>query len=568
MNPVIKSSLLAFALSTTSMLSFSQNNQKTGDLPHGWHLLDKTKDGYNGISISQAYDFVKSKGLTSHPVLVAVIDSGVDTLHEDLQSVIWNNPKEIPGNAIDDDHNGYVDDIHGWNFIGGKDGKNVKEDSYEGSRVYHALKTKYTSSSIDTAALQGDSLEEYKMWIKAKQKVEGDGSASGLDIGMLRKALGSAQKSDSILRKALNKDTFTGNTIDTFQASTLAEKAAKGGLVYLFRANQMMETTNVEFLQGFGEYVDGEERKAEAKEKAPPTYRKDIVGDNEADINDRYYGNNDVMAGTPFHGTHVSGIIGATRNNNKGIDGVADNVKIMMVRAVPDGDEHDKDIALAIRYAVDNGAKVINMSFGKDFSPEKKWVDSAVKYAEQKGVLLVHAAGNDAKNIDSADNFPNNRLRQWSTEAKNWITVGASGDENIGGATASFSNYGKEQVDVFAPGVKIYSSVPGGNTYANAQGTSMACPVVVGIAAFLLEYFPTLTPEQLKDCIEKSAQAPSGNVKKPGSDEMLPLLNISKTGGIVNAYEAAKIAADIKPEGKSKNKKKKKSRSRTTSAQD
>jgi cell wall-associated protease len=227
-------------------------------------------------------------------------------------------------------------------------------------------------------------------------------------------------------------------------------------------------------------------------------------------------------------------------------------VKIMMVRAVPDGDEHDKDIALAIRYAVDNGARVINMSFGKDFSPEKKWVDSAVKYAELKGVLLVHAAGNDAKNIDSADNFPNNRLKQWNTEAKNWITVGASGDENIGGITAPFSNYGTEQVDVFAPGVKIYSTVPGGNTYANAQGTSMACPVVVGTAAFLLEYFPTLTPEQLKYCIEKSAQVPANKVKKPGTDEMVSLTEISKTGGVINAYEAAKIAAGLKPEGKSK----------------
>ena len=547
--------VLAFGLSSTSLLSFSQNNQNNGDLPHGWHLLDKTKDGYNGISMNQAYDFVQSKGLKSNTVLVAVIDSGVDTLHEDLKSILWTNPGEIPGNGIDDDHNGYIDDVHGWNFLGNKSGKNVEKDSYEGARVYHSLKAKYSSSDIDTAALQGDSLEEYKMWVKAKQKVEGDGSDNGLDLMLLKRALITAQKSDSILRKALNKDTFTGNMVDTFQATTPAEKAAKGGLVYLFRANQMMETTNVEFLEGFGEFVDSEERKAEAKEKAPPEYRKDIVGDNEADINDRYYGNNDIMAGTPFHGTHVSGIIGAVRNNNKGMDGVADNVRIMMVRAVPDGDEHDKDIALAIRYAVDNGAKVINMSFGKDFSPEKKWVDSAVKYAELKGVLLVHAAGNDGKNIDASDNFPNNMLRQWHNEATNWITVGASGDENNGGITASFSNYGKEQVDVFAPGVKIYSSIPGRTTYGNAQGTSMACPVVVGIAAFLLEYFPGLTPQQIVYCIDKSAQAPANTVKKPGSDDMVPLSDISKSGGIVNAYEAAKIAYDLKPDAGHKTRK-------------
>ncbi len=261
-------------------------------------------------------------------------------------------------------------------------------------------------------------------------------------------------------------------------------------MIYLFRANQMMETTNIEFINGFSEFLSGEERKAESKQKAPPAYREDIVEDNEADINDKYYGNSDVMAATPFHGTHVAGIIGAARNNKIGMDGVADNVRVMMVRAVPDGDEHDKDIALAIRYAVDNGARVINMSFGKDFSPEKKWVDEAVKYAEAKNVLLVHAAGNDGKNIDSADNFPNAYLKAAPVEkAKNWITVGASGDAQAGGLTASFSNYGKDQVDVFAPGVKIYSTIPGGNTYGNAQGTSMASPVVAGTAAFLMSLF-------------------------------------------------------------------------------
>lgn len=554
MTQVFKSGLPVLTLLLLSTISFGQKtSSKTSDVPHGWHLLDKAKDGYSGISINQAYEFVKSQNLKSTPVLVAVIDSGIDTLHEDLKPVLWRNPKEIPGNGKDDDGNGYIDDIYGWNFLGGKDGRNVKQDSYEGARVYHSLKEKYNGVVLDTATLKDDSLEEYKTWLKAKKKVEGDGGETmGLDLGMLKKALNSAKKSDSILRKALNKDTFTGNDLDTFQANGVAEKAAKGSMIYLFRANQMMETTNIEFLEGFGEFIGGEERKAESKQKAPPAYRADIVKDNEADINDKYYGNNDVMASTPFHGTHVAGIIGAVRNNKIGMDGVADNVRIMMVRAVPDGDEHDKDIALAIRYAVDNGARVINMSFGKDFSPEKKWVDEAVKYAASKNVLLVHAAGNDGKNIDSADNFPNAYFKADHEKAKNWITVGASGDAQAGGLTASFSNYGKDQVDVFAPGVKIYSTIPGGNTYGNAQGTSMASPVVAGTAAFLMSYFPNLTAEQIKYAIEKSAQVPADSVSKPGSDEMVSLNDISKTGGLINAYEAAKVAATLKPEGKSK----------------
>jgi subtilisin family serine protease len=254
-----------------------------------------------------------------------------------------------------------------------------------------------------------------------------------------------------------------------------------------------------------------------------------------------------------MHGTHVTGIIGADRTNDIGVKGVADNVKVMMVRAVPDGDEHDKDIALAIRYAVDNGAQVINMSFGKSFSPEKQWVDEAVKYAESKGVLLVHAAGNDAKDVDTSDNFPNPVFKADSKKADNWITVGASAPLNDGkkeSLTANFSNYGKKEVDVFAPGVKIYSTLPGGNEYGNLQGTSMASPVVAGLAAFILEYYPNLSPEQVKWVIEKSAQKPNDKVMDPGTGEWVNLSDISTSGGVINAFEAIKLASTLKGERK------------------
>lgn len=314
----------------------------------------------------------------------------------------------------------------------------------------------------------------------------------------------------------------------------------------LCKGNGSDEITNKQILDQF----DGEIRKADAANIAPEEYRKEIVKDDESDINDRFYGNNDIMASTPFHGTHCSGIIAAARNNNKGIDGIADNVRIMMIRAVPDGDEHDKDIALAIRYAVDNGAQIVSMSFGKDFSPEKQWVDDAVKYAETKGVLLVHAAGNDSKNIDSADNFPNSVYKDVKVKATNWITVGASGDPKNGGITARFSNYGKKEVDVFAPGVQIYSTIPGGNTYGNASGTSMACPVVAGTAAFILGYYPTLTAKQLKYVIEKSAKTPGEDVNIPGTEDKIGLAEISKTGGLLDAYAAVKLAGMLQGERK------------------
>jgi subtilisin family serine protease len=251
-----------------------------------------------------------------------------------------------------------------------------------------------------------------------------------------------------------------------------------------------------------------------------------------------------------MHGTHVSGIIGAERGNGVGIDGIADNVRIMMVRAVPNGDEHDKDIALSIRYAVNNGARVINMSFGKHLSPNKKWVDESVRYAQSKGVLLVEAAGNDNENLDSADNFPSPDFKDSKGIAGNWITVGASSDplaeEGFKSYTASFSNYGKTKVDIFAPGTRIYSTLPGGNKYGNLQGTSMAAPVVTGVAALIMEYFPKLTVQEVKYCILKSATQPPGKVKKPGTeDEMVNLSDISVSGGIVNAYGAVKLAYDL-----------------------
>jgi len=548
MKVTMKLCLAGFLLLTT-LQPFAQGTSYK-NVPKGWHLMDKEKDGYYGISLDKAYEFVRAKKLKSKTVVVAVIDSGVDTLHEDLKGILWTNPKEIPGNGVDDDNNGYVDDVYGWNFIGGKDGRNVKEDSYEAARVYYRYKNLYSGKKPDTAAMNEDEKEQYKMWQKSRANIEGDEEGGEqVDIVFLKRALEATLKSDSIMQTILGKKEYTGEELQNYIPKTSDESKARSSFLYLYKATKSeMSTSNKELADGFKEYVSSQERKKEAADKEPADYRAEIVKDNEADINDKFYGNPDVMANTPFHGTFCSGIIGANRNNNIGVNGIADNVKIMMIRAVPDGDEHDKDIALAIRYAADNGASIVNMSFGKSFSPEKKWVDEAVKYAESKGVLLVQAAGNSAANVDTADNFPNPRLRADKTTASNYITVGASGDPadpQEGGLVASFSNYGKKNVDVFAPGVKIYSTMPGGNVYGNSQGTSFSSPIVAGTAAFLLEYFPSLTAQQLKFCIEKSAKAPLLKVKKPGSDDSVDMSELCKTGGLLNAYEAAKVAASI-----------------------
>jgi cell wall-associated protease len=541
--------LFSILLVTLFISSFTLA-QKKDEVPKGWHLMDKTTDGFNGVSADKAYSFLKSKNLKSKTVIVAVIDSGIDTLHEDLKPVLWTNAKEIANNGIDDDKNGYIDDVHGWNFLGGKDGRSVKEDSYEGARVYHKFKTKYEGKSSEDVA-ENDRIE-FEMWQKAKAATVGSGAGADADmqLSFMKKALENTISSDSILKIAMGKVVYTGKELDEFKPTDAAVTKAKRVVLEFMKGNDQLDATNKDFIEGFNEYVNGEVKKADAKNNPPQAYRAEIVGDNEADVTDRKYGNNDIMANTPLHGTHCSGIIAAARNNGKGMDGIADNVRIMMLRAVPDGDEHDKDIANAIRYAVDNGAQIISMSFGKGFSPEKKWVDDAFKYAETKNVLLVKAAGNDAKNIDNGDNYPSTLFLDGKTRASNVITVGASGDPKTGGLTANFSNYGKKEVDVFSPGVRIYATLPGGDTYGNLQGTSMACPLVAGIAALTLEYFPNLTAKQLKSIIEKSAQAPAIKVKKPGTDDLVNLVDISKTGGIVNAYEAVKLASTIKGDKK------------------
>jgi len=540
--------LILFATVLT-FTGFTQGTSEKAVAPHNWHELDRAETGFYGISLDKAYSFLKNK--TPQTVVVAVIDSGVDTTQEDLRSVLWHNPGEIPGNGIDDDHNGYTDDVYGWNFIGGKDGKNLHQDSYEGARVYWKLHAKFGDSIPDTTTMQANEKREVEEYLRAKDKVVG--SVDTKELLFMQKILPPLQRGDSVIAKDLGKKEFNGNDLKAYTPTDMDAKIASNIYLNICKLNNDYDITNTDILND----LKGQIRKAESADAPPPNYRADIVKDNEEDVNDRYYGNNDVMAGTPSHGTHCSGIIAAARDNGIGMDGIANNVKIMMVRAVPDGDEHDKDIANAIRYAVDNGAKVISMSFGKDFSPEKSWVDDAVKYAQSKGVLLVHAAGNDHKNIDTAANFPNPVFADGSGRAKNFITVGASGDSTNGGFTASFSNYGKNEVDVFAPGVNIYSTLPGGDKYGNYSGTSMACPVVAGVAALVLEYFPDLSAEQVKYVIDKSATPIKDKVILPGTQkspggsdnpEMISLSDISITGGEVNAYEAVKLASTLKGE--------------------
>lgn len=530
----------------------AQPLQDTTEAPKDWFLRDPETDSVQGVSAERTYSSLLS-GKPSRTVIVAVIDSGVDIDHEDLKEVLWINEDEVPGNGIDDDKNGYVDDIHGWNFIGGKNG-NVNEDTYEVTREYARLKPKY--ENVEEKSINKKNRAEYEYWKKVKEKYDRDFKFNkeqfdqyNSQYQLYANAFMTIHYCDSLLQRASGK-AVSKSSLQSIEVTNDTLNFAKQTLTKILETVEG-DVEVSEFLDELGYYIDqlkeGVDHYRVAVEYGYNTdfNSRTIVGDNPDDLYEKGYGNNDVEGPDPRHGTHVAGIIAADRDNNLGVKGIADNVRIMSVRAVPNGDERDKDVANAIIYATDNGAHIINMSFGKAFSPGKEAVDKAVKYAESKGVLLIHAAGNDGDNLDQKNNYPSKTFAN-GNQAKTWLEIGASSwgaDENFVG---SFSNYGKKSVDLFAPGVKIYSTTPD-NSYEDLQGTSMACPATSGVAAILMSYFPDLTAQQVRDIIRQSTRKFDGlKVTVPGGQEEVPFNTLSETGGLVNAYEAVKLAMTIK----------------------
>lgn len=509
--------------------------------PKNWFNLDAQQDSVNGVSTEKAYAYLKGK--KSKTVLVAVIDSGIDILHEDLKGVIWVNEDEIPDNGIDDDNNGYVDDVHGWNFIGGKDGRNVDKDSYELVREYKRLSAKYEGRQ--RADLKRKERADFDYWQTVKEAFENKKAESASQAQFMEEIDKQLKRYNQLFRAYLETEEVTHEKIKEIETTDEVVLQGKSMLSNIFQNFGVSSLTLDSLIHLLSE--DIEHVKSQATAYDLDFDPRDIVGDDPDKLDEVGYGNNDVrgMGTDNFHGTHVAGIIAAKRGNDLGIDGIADNVKIMAIRAVPDGDERDKDVANAIRYAVDNGAQVVNMSFGKGYSPHLAYVHSAIKYAAKKGVLLVHAAGNSASDNDQSDNFPNDkfgRKENWL----NWVEVGASSWGGEGNYVGVFSNYGKESVDVFAPGVAIYSLAPN-NGYANSDGTSMASPVTAGVAALLLSYFPHLKPGKIKDILIQSVRSvDGGKVKKPGSGEEVDFAELSVSGGIINAAEAVKMAESAK----------------------
>ena len=498
----------------------SQVENPSKDELKTWPHRDLLTTGYPGISLAEAYKALE--GRKAQTVIVGVVDSGVDINHEDLKSIIWTNPKEIPNNGIDDDKNGYVDDVHGWNFLG-----EINQDNLEYVRI---LKKGDTSDP------------DYK---RAEEKYDKEFKDANEKIELYSQIKERIAQSDALIQKHLGKKEYTEEDLDKIDASSLQLLGAVRGMKYLLSNGVSVKETLEELSEGIKHYED--RLKYGLNKEFNP---RKVLNDNPDDINDKIYGNNNVIGPTAegaLHGTHVAGIIAAVRHNNIGIDGVADHVRIMPVRTVPDGDEYDKDVALALRYAIDNGAKVINTSFGKEFSPHKEWVYDALKYAAEKDVLIVNAAGNDTKNVDVQLTFPDDNING-KEFTDTMITIGALNYEYNENLVASFSNYGKNNVDLFSPGVQIYATVPE-NKYKFLDGTSMAAPEVAGVAALIRAYFPKLKAREVKQILMESGLTPTvkevlvGGRGEEGEAKRMLFSELSKSGKIVNAYNAIILAA-------------------------
>jgi cell wall-associated protease len=520
---IITATLISSCGSTSTMVSTNVANIdkiplkvspiKEADLKR-WSHLDLSKDTIPGMSVDKAYTQLL-KGKKPTKVIVAVLDSGVDIDHEDLKSIIWTNPKEIAGNGIDDDKNGFIDDIHGWNFLGNAQNENIE--------LVRILK-------------KGDGVSQEFLDIKA------DYDKQYQDIQAQKQQVDFIFKANKTIQTYLKKDNYTSAELDAIKTSDTEIDQSKQVM-----QNILMQT-GPDFNSELNDYKKQVYDQLNFNLNMEFDGRK-IVGDDPENLNDKNYGNNTVYGpdkNGAVHGTHVAGIIAGVRGNKKGGDGIANDVAIMVIRAVPNGDEYDKDIALGIRYAVDNGAKVINGSFGKSYSPNKQWVFDAIKYAESKDVLFVHAAGNDGHNIDLPENknYPNDADGNNPEFAKNVLTIGALNTTYGSGIVANFSNFGTTNVDVFSPGMKIYASVPF-DKYKYEQGTSMASPNVAGVAALIREYYPSLTAIQVKQIIMDSGTPITTTVTVGEKQEKMPFSDTCKSGKIVNAYNALLMAEQM-----------------------
>ena len=474
-----------------------------------WHNLDIEKDSVPGTSVERAYNELLND-LKGKKVIVAVIDTGLDIDHRSLSENIWIN-KDEKVNGKDDDNNGYIDDIHGWNYLG---------SSYNETR--------------DMTRILRDNKINNRKYNLVEEEIQKEIKNSNEQLNILNYYIQILDESKELLSDYLDNDNFSIQDVNNIETVDPKLNRAKN----IYKDFDFYGYTKEYLNEGIDQFNDFINYHFNVE------FNGRTTNDDIYDINDRNYGDNNInnTKESESHSTHVSGIISGNRKIEDGNKGINNLAEIMVLRAVPNGDEYDKDVALAIRYAVDNGAKIINGSFGKYFSSNPEWVIDAIRYASDNDVLFIAGAGNESKDLDSLsnDNYPNDQYFNKAEFSDTFIKVGASSinlDENF---TAYFSNYGKINVDIFAPGVDIYSSMPN-NKYKFQDGTSMASPVVAGIASLIMSYFPRLSAKKVKEIILESGIDIDLEIGNLGDKKNFN--EYSKSGKLINAYNALILAS-------------------------
>lgn len=525
-----------------------------------WYQKDYQEDTIPGISLDKWYRLNKKKPKSKN-IIVAVIDTQIDINHEDLQGQLWKNNKEIPNNGIDDDHNGYIDDINGWSFTGTKSGGYVVWNRYEYVRIvqeWGPLFKDKTESQIDL-----NDLYKFNEYQRALKKFEEKDKYYKNWFKSLNYNVAIYPLVKDTLKHFFPKEDYTYKQLDslykkykindkTYRQRRDADDKDLGALIDYMMVNLEINQNTLQDIVDKQIQLDSVVNK-----NLNINYNERLlIGDNPT-ILEKGYGNNNVSNNKAGHRpiqdhcTKMAGVIGANRENNIGIKGIIQNVKIMPLNISPSGDEHDKDISMAIRYAVDNGAKIINMSFGKEFSLHKEWVEEAIKYAEEHNVLLVHSAGNESDDIDKAVYYPRDTNFDDSKEfCSNFIIVGSVTHKLDNTFVSDFSNYGKANVDLFAPGDQIYCTASE-NSYKFDSGTSLAAPMVCGTAALIWSYYPNLTAAQVKQIIMDSGTSYNLEVIVPGTeDKKVPFSELSKSGKVLNVYNAMQLAEKVSKQKK------------------
>lgn len=524
-----------------------------------WHQKDYVSDGIPGISLEKWYHENKTK--KNNSIIVALIDTQIDLKHEDLQGQFWTNSKEIPDNNIDDDHNGYIDDIQGWSFTGTKNNGYVVWSNYEYVRILRDWGPLYQNKTEDQISQK--EINDYKEYLKAAEMFRKKDSYYKNWLKSLNYNVSVFPLVKDTLKYFFPKEDYTYQQLDSMykihkinDKSYIQRRNDKdkdlGALIDYMMINLETNQKTLEAIKDKQTQIDSVVNK-----NLNINYNERLsIGDNPS-ILEKGYGNNNISNTKEGyrliqnHSTMMAGVIGGNKNNTLGVKGILQNVKFMPLNISPSGDEHDKDIAMAVYYAVDNGAKIINMPLGKEFSLHKQWIIDAFKYAEKQNVLIVHSAGNSGLDIDKNPVYPNDTSLDINVEfCNNFITVGSTNHILNDKFVSNYSNYGKENVDLFAPGEEIYTTAAG-NSYKVDSGTSLSTPMVSGTAALIWTYYPTLTAKEVKEIILNSGTSYDLEVIIPGTkDKKIKFSELSKSGKVLNTYNAMILAKKVSKQKK------------------